>query len=109
MPMFRRIPKRGFNNKFALTVFTINVSDLEDKFESGDEVNLETLLERSLAKARFDVLKILGNGELTKKLNVTAHRFSKSAREKIEKAGGQVVEIPGKKPVPKNKQKSAAE
>ena len=105
MPMFRRIPKRGFNNKFALTVGEINVAELEKNFESGDEVTPETLREKSLAKYNYDVLKVLGNGTLTKKLKVTAHRFSKSAREKIEQAGGEVIELPGKKPVVKNKQK----
>ncbi len=107
MPMVRRIPKRGFNNKFALTVASVNVSDLESNFEHGEEVTPETLLQRNLANTRYDVLKILGNGSLTKKLTVTAHRFSESAREKISQAGGQIVELPGKKPVVKNKQKSA--
>ena len=93
MPMVRRVPKRGFNNKFALTVVAVNVSDLEKAFADGDAVNPETLREKSIAKGRYDVLKILGDGELTKKLQVSAHRFSKSAREKIEKAGGQVTEI----------------
>ncbi len=108
MPMFRRIPKRGFNNKWALKVGTVNVSDLEANFEAGEEVNADTLRAKALAKYRYDVLKVLGDGELTKKLNVTAHRFSKSAQEKIEKAGGTVTVLPGKKPVVKNKQKSAS-
>lgn len=108
MPLVRRVPKRGFNNKFALTVATVNVSDLEKAFEEGSEVTAASLREHSLAKSRYDVLKVLGDGELTKKLKVTAHRFSKSAREKIEKAGGEVVELPGKAPVVKNKQRSAA-
>ena len=107
LPIFRRIPKRGFNNKWALSVGTVNVSDLEAHFEAGEEVTPEALRAKDLAKYRYDVLKILGNGELTKKLKVSAHRFSKTAREKIEKAGGEVVELPGKKPVVKNKQKSA--
>lgn len=107
MPMFRRIPKRGFNNKFALTVLAVNVGQLEKLFEAGDEVNQESLAGTAIGKSRYDVLKILGDGELTKKLTISAHRFSKSAREKIEKAGGTIVELPGKKPVPKNKQKSA--
>lgn len=107
MPMFRRIPKRGFNNKFALMVGTVNVSDLEENFESGEEVTPDTLRAKDLAKYRYEVLKVLGDGELSKKLKVSAHKFSKSAREKIEKAGGEVVELPGKKPVVKNKMKSA--
>jgi len=107
MPLVRRIPKRGFNNQWALKVVTVNVSDLDAVFEAGAEVNPETLREKNLAKEKYDVLKILGDGELTKKLTVKAHRFSKSALAKIEKAGGEVVVLPGKKPVVKNKQKSA--
>ena len=106
MPLVRRIPKRGFNNRWALSVVVLNVGDLEDRFEAGDEVNIETLPARNLAKGRFDVLKILGDGPLTKKLKVSAHRFSKSAQEKIEGAGGEVVVLPGKTPVVKNKQGS---
>ena len=68
MPLVRRVPKRGFNNKFALSVVAVNVGDLERVFEAGEDVNPETLKQRSLAKKRYDVLKILGNGELSKKL-----------------------------------------
>ena len=107
MPLVRRVPKRGFNNKFALSVVAVNVGDLERVFEAGDDVNPDTLKQRSLAKKRYDVLKILGNGELSKKLNVSAHRFSKSAQEKIEQAGGTITVLAGKKPVVKNKQASA--
>ena len=107
MPMIRRIAKRGFNNKFALKVGEVNVADLEARFESGDEVNADTLKAKALANYRFDVLKVLGKGEITKKLTVTAHRFSQSAKEKIEAAGGTCVVLPAKKPVVKNKQKSA--
>ena len=106
MPMARRIAKRGFNNKFALEVAIVNVADLEQAFENGAEVTPETLKEQSLAKQRYDLLKVLGNGKLTKKLKVSAHRFSKSAREQIEKAGGEVVILPGRTPV-KEKQKAA--
>jgi len=106
MPLIRRVPKRGFNNKFALHVAIVNIADLEQVFDSGAEVTPETLKERSLAKRRYDVLKVLGDGKLTKKLKVSAHRFSKSAREQIEKAGGEVVILPGRTPV-KEKQKAA--
>jgi large subunit ribosomal protein L15 len=106
MPLVRRTPKRGFNNPWALSVAIVNVEDLEERFENGDEVTFETLKAKSLAKGRFDVLKVLGSGELTKKLRVLAHRFSKSAQEKIEQAGGEVVILPGKAPVVKNKQHS---
>lgn len=104
MPLVRRIPKRGFNNRWALSVTVVNVGDLEERFETGDDVNPETLKVKSLAKGRFDVLKILGDGPLTKRLKVAAHRFSKSAREKIEQAGGEVIVLPGKAAVVKNKQ-----
>ena len=107
MPMFRRVPKRGFNNRFAQTVLAVNVGQLEEMFEAGSEVNREALAKTAIGKSRYDLLKILGDGELTKSLTITADRFSKSAREKIEKAGGTIVELPGKKPVVKNKQQSA--
>ena len=107
MPLVRRIPKRGFNNKFALCVAIVNVGDLQRIFDSGEEVNPQSLKEKSVAKQRFDVLKVLGDGKLTKKLKVTAHRFSKTAREQIEKAGGEVIVLPGRTPV-KEKQKAAA-
>lgn len=99
MPMVRRVPKRGFNNRFALVVAEINIRDLERAFESGDEVTPEVLRQRSLVKGRYDVLKVLGTGELTKKLKVAAHRFSQTAREKIEQAGGEALVLPGKRPV----------
>lgn len=108
MQMFRRIPKRGFFNKWAPKVGLVNVSDLEANFEAGEEVNSDTLRAKDLANYRYDILKVLGDGELSKSLKVSAHRFSKSAKEKIENAGGQAIELPGKKPVVKNKQKSAA-
>ncbi len=108
MPMIRRIAKRGFNNKWAVKVGEVNVSDLEANFSAGDEVSSDTLRDKGLANYRYDVLKVLGNGEISKKLTVSAHRFSKSAREKIEKAGGTCVELAPKKPVVKNKMKSAS-
>ncbi len=89
MPLFRTIAKRGFNNRaFAADVFAINISVLEDRFQAGDEVTPEILKSRGIVKANYDVLKILGNGELTKKLVVKAHQFSASAQEKIKAAGG---------------------
>jgi large subunit ribosomal protein L15 len=90
-PLFRRIAKRGFNNRaFADSVFAINISLLEERFKAGDEVSPEILKARGIVKANYDVLKILGNGELTKKLTVKAHQFSASAQEKITKAGGKI-------------------
>jgi large subunit ribosomal protein L15 len=108
MPLVRRIPKRGFHNRFALTVGIVNVGDLEQVFEAGEDVTPEALRAKSVLKTRYDVLKVLGNGQLTKKLNVSAHRFSQSAREKIESAGGQVVVLPGKKPLVKRKSARAS-
>ena len=91
MPLFRTIAKRGFNNRaFADSVFAINISVLEERFKAGDEVSPETLKKRGIVKANYDQLKILGNGELTKKLTVKAHQFSASAQEKITTAGGKV-------------------
>ena len=91
-PMQRRLPKRGFRNPLADVVASLNVGDLE-LFESGAEVTIESLRAKRLVRGRFDQLKILGSGELTKKLTVTAHRFSKGAQAKIEKAGGKAVVI----------------
>jgi large subunit ribosomal protein L15 len=105
MPLVRRIPKRGFNNPFAKDVMTINVGDLDEIFEAGDEITPETLRASGLIRGRFDLLKVLGDGELTKKLKISAHRFSKSAQEKVEKAGGQVTLLEGPKPVVKNQKK----
>jgi large subunit ribosomal protein L15 len=89
-PIQRRLPKRGFRNPLADVVVNVNVGALE-AFEDGAQVDVNALKESRLVQGRFDVLKILGDGELTKKLTVTAHRFSKSAIEKIEKAGGKAV------------------
>jgi large subunit ribosomal protein L15 len=102
-PLVRRIPKRGFNNSWAMSVGIVNVGDLNEAFNAGDEVTPESLAAANLVSGRYDVLKVLGNGELTKKLKVSAHRFSKSAAEKITKAGGEAVTLPGKAPVTKNK------
>jgi large subunit ribosomal protein L15 len=107
MPLARRIPKRGFTNRWALEVRAINLSDLEGAFASGDEVTLDALRAKGVVRGPFDVLKVLGDGELSKKLKVSAHRFSKSAAEKIQKAGGELVQLPGKKPVVRNKKAKA--
>ena len=105
MAMVRRTPKRGFNNRFALDVATLNLRDLERVFNDGDEVTPESIKQLGLLTSRYDVLKILGDGELGKKLNVSAHRFSATAQEQIETAGGTVTVLPGKAPVIKNKMK----
>jgi large subunit ribosomal protein L15 len=95
MPLVRRVPKRGFHNQFAPLVESINLGELDQLFAPGDEVSPETLKAKGRLKARYDLLKILGGGELSKKLKVAAHRFSKSAAEKIQQAGGEVVLLPG--------------
>ncbi len=92
MPLSRRLPKRGFVNIFATTYATINVSDL-DKFEDGAVVDAQALKEAGLLKKTLDGVKILGNGEVSKKLTVKAAAFSGSAKEKIEKAGGKAEVI----------------
>ena len=99
MPMVRRIPKRGFTNSFAAKVAVLNVGDLERVFEAGADVSPESIKQTPLMGHRYDELKILGEGELTKKLKVSAHKFSKSAIEKIQKAGGEVVVLTGPKSV----------
>jgi large subunit ribosomal protein L15 len=98
-PLVRRIPKRGFHNRFGIEVAVVNVGQIDKVFNAGEEVTLEALAAKNLARGTFDVLKVLGNGELTKKLKINAHQFSKSAVEKIEKAGCQMVVLPGKTPV----------
>ena len=103
MPMVRRIPKRGFNNRWASTVAIVNVGDLETAFSAGDKVTPETVRGKRLIGPHFVEFKVLGDGELKKKLEVVAHRFSKTAEEKIQKAGGTTTLLTGKKPVPKNK------
>ena len=102
-----RIPKRGFHNKWAIRIAAVNVAALEKHFAAGDEVTPDALVAKNLTKGRFDQLKLLGDGELTKKLKVSAHRFSESAKEKIEKAGGQVVVLPGPAPVVKFQKRQA--
>ncbi len=87
MPLARRIPKRGFNNIFATKYAIVNVSDL-NKFKDGTVVDTELLVASGLVKKVNDGVKILGNGEITAKLTVKAAKFSQSAVEKIEKAGG---------------------
>ncbi|MGN0589616.1 MAG: 50S ribosomal protein L15 [Ruminiclostridium sp.] len=84
----RRMPKRGFNNIFATEYATVNVSDLEARFESGAVIDEAALVESGLVKKVLDGVKVLGNGELTKSFTVKAAKFTATASEKIEKAGG---------------------
>ena len=92
MPLYRRIPKRGFTNRNTKEIIGINVSAL-NIFEDGTEVTLETLMESGIVNNPKDGVKILGNGELTKKLTVKANAFSEGATEKIKAMGGNVEVI----------------
>lgn len=92
MPLYRRLPKRGFTNIFGTVYSELNVDAL-NMFEDGTEVTPELLKSEGVLKKQLDGVKILGNGEITKKLTVKAHKFSKSAVEKIEAAGGKVEVI----------------
>ena len=88
-PLYRRIPKRGFKNHFAKEYSVVNVSDLE-RFDQDTVVNTVLLLNEGIIRKELDGVKVLGNGELTKKLTVVATKFSKSAEEKIKAAGGKI-------------------
>ncbi len=92
MPLYRRLPKRGFTNRNTKEIVAINVSELE-RFRSGSNVTVEKMMEVGLIMDPRDGVKILGNGELTKKLNVKANAFSETAKEKIEAVGGTVEVI----------------
>ncbi len=91
MPLHRRLPKKGFSNlRFRAKIAIVNVAQLNAKFEDGTTVNEQSLREAGLVKGRKDAIKVLGNGDLERKLTVTVDAVSASAREKIEKAGGSV-------------------
>ena len=89
MPLYRRVPKRGFNNIFRTEYAEVNVERLEI-FNDGDTVTVPMLLEAGIIKKTLDGVKILGNGDITKKLTVKATKFTQTAKEKIEAAGGKV-------------------
>ncbi len=93
MPLQRRIPKRGFNNIFAKEIVTVNVSDLEKKFNDGDVVDAAALIAAGLIKKEKDGVKVLGNGDLSKKLTIKVNAYSGAAKEKIEAAGGKAEVI----------------
>ena len=88
MPLQRRRPKRGFNNIFRKEIVTVNVSDLETRFNDGDTVDAAALIAAGLIKKEKDGVKVLGGGELTKKLDVKVQLYSEAAKTKIEAAGG---------------------
>lgn len=93
MPLQRRVPKRGFNNIFAKEIAAVNVSVLDKAFEDGATVTVDALIEKGLIKKALDGVKILGNGEISKKLTVQVNSFSESAKQKIEAAGGKAEVI----------------
>ena len=109
MQLFRRIPKRGFSHAtWDKTYHIVNVGDLDAHFQDGDIVDPESLAKVGLAKGPSDGVRILGNGEVSKKLVIKAHHFSKSAEEKIKAKGGTTEVIPGPKKPVKNKMKPRA-
>lgn len=94
MPLMRRVAKRGFSNaQFQIVIAEVNVAALSAAFEAGTVVTPELMAEKGLAKGRFQIVKILGNGEIDKALTVSAHRFSASAEQKIAAAGGKVERL----------------
>ena len=93
MPLQRRLPKRGFNNIFAKKIAIVNLSALDEKFEDGAVVDIDALIASGLVKKQLDGVKVLGNGEITKKLTVKVNAFSESAKAKIEAAGGKAEVI----------------
>lgn len=90
MPLYRRLPKRGFTNIFSTKYAVINIRDLEERFEDNATIDTQAIINSGLVKKVLAGIKLLGNGELSKKFNVTVAAFSKSAKEKIEKAGGRI-------------------
>ena len=92
LPLYRKLPKRGFKNRFAKNYAIVNVADL-NRFNDGDKITLATLIEAGIVRKELDGLKVLGNGELTKKITVEAKVFSAVAKEKIEACGGAVEVI----------------
>lgn len=93
IPLYRRIPKFGFKSPFRTSFEVINLFVLEERFNDGDVVDIALLMEKGLVRSKRHLIKILGNGALTKKLTVKAHKFSKSAIQKINQAGGQAEEL----------------
>ena len=94
MPLFRRVAKRGFNNAaFAQKVVIINVGQLEKAFDDGAEITVDLLVSKGMVPSRHDALKVLGDGELSRKFVVKANQFSKSAEEKIVAAGGKFERV----------------
>ena len=97
MPLIRRLPKRGFTHVKDVKIEIVNLNQIDKKFNEGDVITPEKLKEAGLIK-KTECVRILGEGKITKKVEIHAHHFSRKAKEKIEKAGGKVVEIGKKRP-----------
>jgi large subunit ribosomal protein L15 len=106
-PIHRRVPKRGFTNIHRVEVFGVNVSRLDSVFAAGAEVTPESLHDKGLVPKKATIIKILGTGDLTKKLAIKVHRISGSAREKVEKAGGSIELLPQRQKSLKDKNEDA--
>ena len=92
MPLYRRIARKGFSNHpFKKTYTVFNLKELNERFEDGEAVSIETLKAKKMVKGKVNLVKILGDGEITKKLTVSVDKISASAKEKIEKAGGKIL------------------
>jgi len=110
MPLYRRVARRGFSNyPFKKTFIPINLAELDTKYNNGETVNLQTLKDKNLIKNKDVNIKILGNGEISKKLTVEGLKISKSAKESIEKAGGKVTEPETVEPVKDSNDKEGQE
>ncbi|MFM8189500.1 MAG: 50S ribosomal protein L15 [Pirellula sp.] len=96
-PIYMRTPKRGFHNQFATEVVGVNIGAINDAFEDGSQITPSDIRHRGVVKVRFDELKILGSGDVTKKLNLVVTRISQSAKEKVEAAGGSVKLVAAKR------------
>ncbi|MGE0608525.1 MAG: 50S ribosomal protein L15 [Pirellulales bacterium] len=106
MPLSRRVPKRGFNNQWARLIASVNVGQIDAAFKAGEEVTPESLVERDLIHGKFELVKILGDGEVTKKFKISAHRFSGTAEELLKAAGCEITVLPGPAPVVKNQKRT---
>lgn len=93
MPLQRRIPKRGFNNIFRTEMAIVNVASLEEAYNAGDVVTIDSLIEKGLVKKALDGVKVLAHGDISKALTVQVNAFSETAKEKIEAAGGKIEVI----------------
>ena len=104
MPLYRRLPKRGFNNaRFKKIYAVVNVGLLEESFEDGAQINEQSLRDHGIVKGKYDGIKILGDGDISKKFNISANKVSHTAKDKIEKAGGSVESIVKNEDLPADK------